>query len=389
MFVRSEAAIVAGQRFHFEASLGPKGPRFDGVGEVTWVRRHWEGTARPPGFAVRFLELQEEGRLAMIRLAEVFLDHGVAAMHAELEAMAADWQRRRLDDEATDELVAVEAPDEPLPDTAVFQAPWPEADGIEDEVAARLAQVEEGRAIERGEPDPVDPAARPAAEPAPAESSPPGRGARRRRVWWVGVLAVALGAGYAAVQGPLALRSGPNGLRAAPAAPPLPAALPGALPANARSVDAPSTFAGLQDVTWSENGDGLWVMLALEGALPAGALRRFRAAQDPPREVIQMLGARHGYPRAVVPVHSPLLEQIRVGFHPGSGDELRVVFDLGSPAVVVRSMQNDGRSLRFLLVRDAGAAATARAPIVDPTASDGGAGGLPAPAAVSPDASPQ
>ena len=95
MFVRSEAPMAAGQRFHFEASLTPKGPRFDGVGEVMWVRTGWEGNARPPGFAVRFLELEEDGRAMMVRLAATFLERGVGAMQEELQAMSAAWQRRR------------------------------------------------------------------------------------------------------------------------------------------------------------------------------------------------------------------------------------------------------------------------------------------------------
>src|SRR4051794_8627477 len=60
MFVRTEAALAPGQRFEFEASLTPKGPRFAGKGQVLWVRREWDGTTRPPGFAVRFLALEED-----------------------------------------------------------------------------------------------------------------------------------------------------------------------------------------------------------------------------------------------------------------------------------------------------------------------------------------
>lgn len=359
MFVRSEAPILAGQRFHFEASLSPKGPRFDGVGEVTWVRSLWEGSARPPGFAVRFLELEEEGRLAMIRLAEVFLDRGVAAMHEELQVMAAAWQRRRLDDEPTDELIPTSEPEEPLPDTAVFHPPWPEADGTEDELTAAPPRSEEGQNAETGAAAAGELTASAPTEPQPPQSpSPAGRVTRRRRVWWVGVLVLMLAAtGYLALWGPLAPRAAGGSARSSAAGALPPARPSGPVPAGDAGGARPPTFGGLQDVTWSEDGEGLWVELALEGSLPAEALRRFRPREAPPREVIQMLGARHGYAQPVVPVNSPLLDQIRVGFHPGDGDELRVVLDLASPAVVVRSMQSDGRSLRFLLVRDEGAAA--------------------------------
>src|ERR1044072_5930324 len=124
MFVRSEAPMSAGQRFQFEASLTPKGRRFEGVGEVMWVRTEWEGNARPPGFAVRFLQLEEDGKAMMTRLAAVLPGRGAGAGQGELQAMAAAGQRRRLDDENTDEIRPVEEATEPLADTAVIEAPW-------------------------------------------------------------------------------------------------------------------------------------------------------------------------------------------------------------------------------------------------------------------------
>src|SRR5688572_2504961 len=208
MFVRSEAPIVPGQRFHFDAGLTAKGPRFEGVGEVMWVRREWEGNARPPGFAVRFLELQQDGVDAMQQLADVFLDKGVGAMQEELMAMAAAWQRRRLDDESTDEMEApVEQVETPLPDTAVMQAPWVAG---EDQPTAPIAQVvavppaaEEGAAaveLEREITAPlvVEPTPQPQ-EPSAEAPKPPGR----RRVWWVGgVVLLLAGSAYLVLQGP-------------------------------------------------------------------------------------------------------------------------------------------------------------------------------------------
>src|SRR4029078_5181499 len=118
MFVRSESPMAAGQRFHFEASLTPKGPRFEGVGEVMWVRTDWEGNARTPGFAVRFLEREDDGRAMMVQLADVFLTRGVGAMQEELQAMAAEWKRRELDEESTAGIPPVED-HAPLPETHV------------------------------------------------------------------------------------------------------------------------------------------------------------------------------------------------------------------------------------------------------------------------------
>ncbi|HEV8631161.1 MAG TPA: PilZ domain-containing protein [Thermoanaerobaculia bacterium] len=386
MFVRSEAAMASGQRFDFEASLTPKGPLFGGSGEVLWVRREWEGSARPPGFAVRFLELDEEGRAAIERLAAVFLDQGVAAMQEELATMTAAFQRRRLDDESTDELAAPLPSDEPLPVTAVIANPFPPPADEEDAEDLPQIEAEASRPAAAKAPRVDDtmlgtPLSLPGGAARSAIEEPPGpaaAGAGRRRAWWIAVLALALlGTGFLALHGPRA---------ASPAAPvtaggqgPVPLGEREAPPAAGPPAGA-ATFGGLDSVTWSEGADGLSVVLALDGPLPAAALRRYRLRQDPPREVIQLLGARRGYLPAVVPVHTALLQQIRVGFHPGesTGDELRVVLDLTSPAVVVRSLRSDGRSLRVLLVRDAGAAPAAAPAGVAPAAAEPAAGLQPA-----------
>jgi uncharacterized protein (TIGR02266 family) len=365
MFVRSEAPMAAGQRFEFEASLTPKGPRFEGVGEVMWVRADWEGNARPPGFAVRFIELEADGREMMIRLAEVFLDRGVGAMQEELQAMAAAWQRRRLDEESTDELEALAEPPL-LPDTAVIEPPW--AAGAADEaVTAKVEQAEIAAAADEMDatdaertveaPLAVEPAAEGEKPAAGAPAAPPGR----RRVWWVGVLALLLGgSGYVVVRGPLAglgaaQRVDGDAAASLPAPPP---AARAAVPAGAPPIALPATFTGLEDVTWERDGDDrLWVELVLDGELPAGSLYQ-EPKQDPPRQLLRLVGARHDFPVTEKAVHLPQLERIRFAMHradegdaaaPAAVDELWVVLDLPSPAVVVGPTFAEGRSVRLLL----------------------------------------
>src|SRR5262249_26214433 len=99
MFVRSEAPVAPGQRFVFEADLSRRGPRFGGTAQVLWVRREWDGNSRPPGFAVRFLELEQFGAVAIQRLADAFLAHGLGAMQEELAVLATEWQERRIEEE--------------------------------------------------------------------------------------------------------------------------------------------------------------------------------------------------------------------------------------------------------------------------------------------------
>jgi uncharacterized protein (TIGR02266 family) len=358
MFVRSESPMTAGQRFHFDASLTPRGPVFSGIGEVTWVRHDWEGGARPPGFAVRFLEIDEQGRATMIQLAQTFVEKGAAAMQDELRAMAADWYQRFLAEER-EEAGGTRAP---FPDTDELGRPWPEASegDAEGSRAAAPAAVPAATPPAASDDDPVDialadtdPGVTPRFESSPPESAsadPPAT-PPRRRVWWLGVLALLVGGGVIAALAWLPAHGAPE----TPPPPPPTArvaprpAVPPAVAPGGREIAAATAFAGLARVSWTTEREGLWVVLELDGALPAESLRRFRPDGEPPREVIQLLGASRGYEPSVLPVHSPLLEQIRVGFHPGEGDELRVVLDLPRPAVAVRRVERDASAVRILL----------------------------------------
>ena len=399
MFVRSEAPMAAGQRFHFEASLTPKGPRFEGVGEVMWVRTDWEGNARPPGFAVRFLELEDDGRAMMLRLADVFLTRGVGAMQEELQAMAAEWRRRQLDEESTDEIHPVHDSG-PLPDTMVVEAPW--AIGAADEAATAKAEQPEGATATdaAGEPAGERTVEPPLAAEQPPQTSPAGGAPApgRRRVWWVGVLALALlGSGYVVVRGPLAGRVAPQ--RADPPTraavlPAVPAPSPAVLPTTAGAVAPAAAFAGLDGVKTEVQGDDLWVVLRLDGELPPQALEHVRLDGNPPRELIKLLGARRPYPGGSISVVSPQLLQIRFGFHPqaAAGDtpaanaaakkgsaaadpgaaasiagEQHVVLELASAAVVASPPARDGHFVRVRLTR--AKAAPAGAPTTLPASA--------------------
>jgi hypothetical protein len=354
MFVRSEAPVAPGQRFDFDAALTPSGPRFLGRGEVLWVRREWEGASRPPGFAVRFLEIEEAGQRAIQRLGEVFLQQGVAAMQEELNALAEEWQRQRLEDEPTGELEPATGEGAVLPDTAVIERGWAEAEA---DGASSSAPAVAGAAAPPAVTDGAGPLPQPGPDPtAPLAASPQ----PRRGAGWLGALALLAAAG--AFLGWLRLGGdapAPGVVAAAaeraagrPAAATTAKPLAASLPVRAEA-PVPAAFESLQGVSWSESSEGLWVTLSLDGVLPPGGYRHWRAASPPPREVLQLLGARRGYPRQLVPVGSPLLQQIRFGFHPAEGgDELRVVLDLASPEVSVRRVESAGFTLRVLLGAD-------------------------------------
>jgi uncharacterized protein (TIGR02266 family) len=400
MFVRSESPVSPGQRFTFDAGLTSKGPRFCGTGQVLWVRREWDRAARPPGFAVQFLELEEAGRLAIVRLAEVFLADGVAAMQEELQRLAGDYQARRLNDESTDELSPADLEDEPLPDTAVIPPPFGAAS--EDDDTAQLEPELPGEATSRTAADPdaetpaggippaavagaLDPsvAAASAMEDFPTQPMPeepegpsaeaPARAAQRRTGGRGVVAALAFlvlaggGAFFAWRYGYL------PGQRSSPQQAPRRAAGVGVTPVTAGPVVAadrtaaalPASFETLRDVTWGQAEEGLWVTLAFDGLVTAEGYRHDRLPAEPPeppREVVQIFGARQAYHVEEVAVDEPQLRRIRFGYHPAEDNELRVVFDLVSAEHAVTRVESDGNVLRVLLAVPTAAVAPSPAP---------------------------
>jgi len=393
MFVRSEAPITPGQRFNFEADLTRRGPRFDGKAQVLWVRREWDGNSRPPGFAVRFLELEPSAAEAIQLLADAFLTEGQASMQQVLEGLAAEWQQRRIEEESTGE-IPLPTQVEPLPKTEALAITW--SPGAEEGTAEvpPAALDGDGATASTGDHGEVD--GPPAGSAGAAEDSGatgPARAGSRRRPWWVGVLVLlALSAAFLAWRreradalarrpaAPAAPASAPAAADAAPMVPASGAAgshaastAPAAMPARVVTPprEAGETAAALQKVTWESAGGDLWVVLALDRPLPAEAVRRYRAAQGPPREVIELLGVRAGQVRSVIAVHEALLEQVRVGFHPGDGaDQLRVVLDLPSAAVGVRELRLEGGVVRVRLAGgDAPAAAARPGPDADEPAT--------------------
>ena len=399
MFVRSEASLAPGQRFEFEANLARKGPRFCGKGQVLWVRRQWDGNTRPPGFAVRFTEIEEGGRRAIERLAEVFLGQGVTAMQQELAGMSEAWQRRALEEESTGEIPVITAADLAPPPTQAIATQW--GSGDEEDTATHsqedLTGGGEVQPAADGDGSATGIASAPEEPGSQASSAEANRPGARRRSWWVGALmlvggAVALlvlrnsfatrgaaidaavavpvrGAAVARVASPR-----PAGARPVVAAAPTTEVL--AIPARASlpvETAAPTLrpLPVLRAVRWHAEAGGLDVLLAFDSDLDA-VVHRFRPAQEPPREVIQLAGARLGDVPPVTLVAEPLLQQVRVGFHPGDAvDEVRVVLDLASDEVRLGDVSVEGAILRLRLENAAAPAETA--------ASEGTTAATPAP----------
>ncbi|HVS04459.1 MAG TPA: hypothetical protein VMT16_16980, partial [Thermoanaerobaculia bacterium] len=111
-------------------------------------------------------------------------------------------------------------------------------------------------------------------------------------------------------------------------------------------------FHSVAEITWEPQGEGLLVIISTDGYLAPDRYRHYRLEEEPPRQVIQLFGATRRFDRRVLAVDSPLLRQIRVGFHAGAErSEQRVVLDLADAGVEVAAMETDGTSLRVSLAR--------------------------------------
>ena len=108
-------------------------------------------------------------------------------------------------------------------------------------------------------------------------------------------------------------------------------------------------FHTLRELSWSRQGDELWIDLVLDGVAAAGRYHAFRTPQDPPRIVIQLFGVDEPYPLEELGIDSELVRSIRLGFHAGDELEQRVVLDLAGPGVSLRRVENLEGMLRVVL----------------------------------------
>jgi hypothetical protein len=119
-------------------------------------------------------------------------------------------------------------------------------------------------------------------------------------------------------------------------------------PGPGRSTLGP--FDAVEEIWGQHTSSGTVVTVVANGAVPAGAYSTFRLDGGNPREVLRIRGVASAFGRTTVPVTTPEVRQVRIGYHekPG-GNELHVVIDLASPRVrLVRVVPADNR-LELLL----------------------------------------
>jgi hypothetical protein len=137
----------------------------------------------------------------------------------------------------------------------------------------------------------------------------------------------------------------------APAAPPAePQRLPEVVQRKPTPVP-PAAPAGpaataVERITFEQSPNGTTVILWGNGAMRPESYKGINV-DSPPREVIQIRGIQRPFAPLRIPVGTPEVKQIRVGYH--EGNELHVVIDLAGSRVKAVRIEPDGQRLRIHL----------------------------------------
>lgn len=97
----TDQPLPVGSRCRFEIRLGGHGPVLEGTAEVAHIR---EGDPEEPaGMGIHFLTLDREGADLLVRLTALYEDEGGDAMRTALAEALAECERRRLEEESTED----------------------------------------------------------------------------------------------------------------------------------------------------------------------------------------------------------------------------------------------------------------------------------------------
>jgi molecular chaperone DnaK len=409
MFIRTRAPQPPGTVLDFEFRMGDGFELIKGTGEVIWNRTEDEGTARPAGMGIRFLELSQGSKDLIYRIVDQHILRGgtpfdVTQRPPDLTPVAAAPRYPMPVPPAPPPV----APTPPFPD--IFDLPPPLA-------TPRPGERPPADAAPWSSPEEpgLEPAAEPLPEPSPrAEREPAApppmfsttfgsavaREPRRRALPWV-LLAVGLvlvagvflardrltewmelaGSGSDGQAGtpprparrppvrtaptaPQPEQAAPPHASAPPAAPAgegtpaaastagTAAAPPSSTPSPAAGADTGPALSQLDRITWEKAAGGTEIVLWGNGAIRPEVYSRTRLDGNPPRELIRLAGIRRPYPQSRVVVGTPEVLQVRLGYHPETGQgELHVVLDLARPEVAVAGIESDSHRLRIRLQR--------------------------------------
>ncbi len=377
LFLRTQEPQPPGTVLDLEFRLGDGYELIRGRGEVIWVRAEDEGTARPAGMGIRFLELSEGSRELIYRIVDEHVLQGGTPFDVT----------QQPPDPVPPVSEVPEAGPPPFPE--LFDRPAAPGPGEPEPVpdaASWLPALDEPAP---GPPPSAEPFPELLAKPAPPAPSPMfatsfgSASVQRppRRLWPWALLAVVLAlagsafllrgriaewTGLGAAEEPPPVRSSTARPAPAPVSPPA-TRLPPAAGAGPRETSPPVSpppapppasapqgpvLTRLDRVTSERTAGGTDVLLWGNGEIPPESYKRSRLEGNPPRELIRLAGVRGTQPQTRVVVGTPEVLQVRTGYHPEAGNgELHVVLDLANPTVTVTGIEQEPHRLRIHLRR--------------------------------------
>ena len=379
LFLRTLEPRPPGTVLDLEFRLGDGYELIRGRGEVIWMRAEDEGTARPAGMGIRFLELSEGSRELIYRIVDEHVLQGGTPF---------DVTQQPPDPAPPPVPEVPEAGPPPFPE--LFDRPAAPEPGEPEPVpdAASWLPALEDPAPETSStsPEPFpELLAQPAPPPAPSPMFATSFGSASvqrppRRLWPWALLAAGLVIAAAAfllrgrivewtglgAEEPPPVHSSKASLAPAPASPPAtrrpatgagpretsPPVSPPAAPPATPAPQGP-VLTRLDRVTSERTaGGGTDILLWGNGEIPPETYKRSRIEGNPPRELIRLSGVRGTQPQTRVVVGTAEVLQIRTGYHPEAGNgELHVVLDLAHPAVTVTGIEQEPHRLRIHLRR--------------------------------------
>ena len=374
LFLRTREPQPPGTVLDLEFRLGDGYELIRGRGEVIWVRAEDEGTARPAGMGLRFLELSEGSRELIYRIVdEHILQGGTPFDVTQKPPVPAPSP-------------APEVPEAgPPPFPEMFDRPAAPGPGEPEPVpdaASWLPALDEPAPAPPSSPEPFPELLAKPAAPSPMFTTSFGSASVQpppRRLWPWALLAAGLvlaaaafllrgriqdWMGFGAAEEP-PVRS--STARPAPAPVSPPAARPPAADASPRETSPPvfpppappaasvpqgPVLTRLDRVTSERTAGGTDILLWGNGEIPPDTYKRDRLEGNPPRELFRLSGVRGTQAQTRVVVGTAEVLQVRTGYHPEAGSgELHVVLDLANPAVTVTGIEQEPHRLRIHLRR--------------------------------------
>jgi uncharacterized protein (TIGR02266 family) len=371
MFVRSSSPPATGTQVKFEFSLEDGYQLIRGTGEVMWARPKELGPDQPAGFGIRFLYLDPGSEELIVRVMEEFLESGGTPFDLERAG-------------------GTVPPPEPTPMAGLEPPKPPRASGLRGSgVAGSGAYGSRGRsAARRGNPWLIRGllvAALVAVtalgyalilrEGEPAAGDPVFGPTRPGRVVTADGEALPLDAsaespsppvteeGREAVGDSAPPTPEPTSVAQEPPSEPDPGSTDAVSePVGAPESSAPTSRSGassasqgseltiIDAISWQEGPGWTEVTIDGDGPIVPASYTRLRLDDPTARELFRFKRIVRPFPEGRIPVASPQLLQVRVGYHhKPDGNELHLVFDLTNPAVHVVRVSREGSQMRIRL----------------------------------------